>query len=145
MSLDNESRWTLEHTEGGFFVALPCECGPESAVEIEAFFESTTGNVYACGLQASGELLRASKPCVRMLDGIDGDNGQVLVLQQDGSYRRMARWDKLAPGAAKRAGAVLRTLPQCGCGGSLGVPKLFESFAELGAYYYCAFVHSGAL
>lgn len=146
---DDERNWVLlpcaDGVEGDFLIASEHATHDSALSHVVAYYEGVTGNVYACSAHAGGAVSRGDAPCVRMLGGIEGDSGQVVVLQQDGAYRRMARWDRLAPATAQRTGSLLRTLPQCGCGGSLGVPKLFDSFAELGAYYYCTFVHAGVL
>ena len=34
----------------------------------------------------------------------------------------------------------MQSLPQCGCGGYLGAPMVFESFIEMVAYFFVVFV-----
>nr|AHF25148.1 hypothetical protein [uncultured bacterium Contig1772] len=85
----------------------------------------------------------APAPAVRIVGDLDGETGQVTVLQPDGSYRRYSRWDRINQGSPAQPDAILRTLPQCGCGGSIGMPKLFDSFAEMSAYFFCTFYLGG--
>lgn len=123
--------------DGDFYVAPIDDDGNP---QITALFDGATGNVLAC---APGEDPRAldpqPAPTVRIVGDLDGQTGQVTVIQPDGSYRRYSRWDRIEHGSPAQPDAILRTLPQCGCGGSLGMPKLFESFAQMSAYFYCTF------
>lgn len=109
-------------------------------MQVKGLFDSAKGHVYACNC---GEDPRTSSippsPAVRIVGDLDGETGQVTVLQPDGTYRRFSRWDRIAQGSPAQPNAILRTLPQCGCGGSLGMPRLFDSFAELSAYFFCTF------
>lgn len=41
--------------------------------------------------------------------------------------------------------AVVRTLPQCGCGGYLGAPMMFDSFEEMLAYFFVVFSDAQAV
>ncbi|MBO4353019.1 MAG: hypothetical protein J5818_05955, partial [Eggerthellaceae bacterium] len=78
-------------------------------------------------------------PAVHILGSPDGATGQLTARQPSGNYLRACRWDRIESGALGRPDAILRTLPQCGCGGSLGVPQLFDSFVEMSTYHFCAF------
>ena len=71
----------------------------------------------------------------------NGTTGQLKARQPKGNYLRVCRWDRLAPDQvpAIQPDAVFRTLPQCGCGGYLGTPKFFSTFAEMSAYVFCNF------
>ena len=71
----------------------------------------------------------------------DDETGQVKILQPDGHYRRYSRWDKIDESEhPDRPNAVVQSLPQCGCGGYLGAPMVFESFIEMVAYFFVVFV-----
>ena len=113
---------------------------PDGSIRIRGLFEGASGNVYACNAKSDDPREGASTPpTVRIVNGIGGQTGQVTVLQPDGSYRRFSRWDRITQGSPAKPDAILRTLPQCGCGGSIGMPKLFDSFAEMSAYFLCTF------
>ena len=112
---------------------------PERA-SIAGYFDGSTGDVFECAavLDSPSDIDR-SEPAVHVIGSLDGTSGQVTVRHEQGNYLRICRWDRLDQNIASLQGATLRTLPQCGCGGSLGSPKLFESLAEMSAYHFCAF------
>ena len=129
-----------------------------------AYIQMSSGDVFPCegaDVEEADMLGRAvvQEPIVHCIGDPKGATGQITVRLPKGNYLRACRWDRLGPSSAhlldmldKGTGAaeaaetdatiptgVFRTLPQCGCGGSLGVPKLFGSFEEMLAYQYCAF------
>lgn len=113
---------------------------PDGSKRVRGLFDAATGNVFACESEMDPRPPCPSlSPIVRIVGTLDGQTGQVTVLQQDGSYRRFSRWDRIDQGSPAQPDAIIRTLPQCGCGGSLGMPKLFDSFAEMSAYFFCTF------
>lgn len=99
-------------------------------------FQAKSGNVLAPGEDESTE-----HPAVLNIGGPDGDTGQLKARQAKGNYLRVCRWDRLADDQvpALQPTARFRTLPQCGCGGYLGTPKFFDTFAEMSAYVFCNF------
>lgn len=113
------------------------------SARIVAFFDGETGDVFPC-LDGRAEPHRDDGPAVHVIGALHDATGQVTVRQERGNYLRICRWDRVDSDAPLLQGALLRTLPQCGCGGSLGAPKLFSSFAEMGAYHFCAFYHHPA-
>lgn len=125
-----------ELAEGDRSIVLRKEGAPDCVV---ARFEGATGNVYACG---EGDASDAQPVlAVRIVGDLNGQTGQVTVLQADGTYRRYSRWDRVDCGSPSCPDAIVRTLPQCGCGGSIGMPKLFASFADMSAYFFFTFYH----
>lgn len=117
--------------------------GP-SGESVVGYFDGGTGNAYACSgsvAESSKDLqaLLAGDPAVRFIGSLDGNTGQLTVRQPEGNYLRICRWDRLSPETASKSGAVFHTLPQCGCGGSLGSPKVFDSLVDMVAYHFFAF------
>ena len=111
---------------------------------IVGYFDGRTGNAHACDNRVAEaphnlQELTASDPAVRFIGSLDGDTGQLTVRQPEGNYLRICRWDRLNPETALKSGAMFRTLPQCGCGGSLGTPKVFDSVVDMVAYHFFAF------
>lgn len=119
-------------------------CGAPRAV---ALYDDATGNAFrldgaydaAHDPRESGEA-----PLVRIVGDLAGQTGQVTVLQAEGRYRRYSRWDRISLTTPNRPDAIVRTLPQCGCGGYLGAPMMFDSFAEMTAYFFVLFSEAGA-
>lgn len=141
----SEGSWALlgagQLAGGDCLVADVTDAGRVRAV---GYFQAATGDVFACEEDGAGwdEAIRkavAAEPAVHVIGSLQGNAGQVTVRQPAGNYLRICRWDRLAPAIAESAGACLRTLPQCGCGGSLGSPKLFDSFRDMSVYHFCAF------
>lgn len=134
--------------DGDYYLASTAGDG---TMRVQGLYDGATGHVYACNVgedprsgnapcpAASAASTAAASPAVRVVGDLDGATGQVTVLQPDGSYRRFSRWDRISQGSPAQPDAMLRTLPQCGCGGSLGMPKLFDSFAEMSAYFFYTF------
>ena len=124
-------------------------------MRIAGRYDGSTGDVFACGfaLDAASEhachttdtsadadaTAHFEEPAVHVIGSLSGQTGQITVRQEKGNYLRICRWDRVDATLPTLQGAILRTLPQCGCGGSLGAPKLFASFAEMSAYHFCAF------
>ena len=105
-----------------------------AALEGVGRFDGRTGNVFALDEDAA-----THAPAVLNVGNVDGATGQLKARQPAGNYLRVCRWDRLDTSPKLHPGAMFRTLPQCGCGGYLGVPKFFETFAEMSAYVYCLF------
>ena len=103
----------------------------DGKTETVGFLDGLTGNIYT---EAQGET-----PVILIVGNLSGQTGQVTIRQDDGSYRRFSRWDRVKSGTPAQPAAIVRTLPQCGCGGALGMPKLFDSFAEMSVYFLLTF------
>ena len=137
---------------GGCFVV---DATNRENIQVKGYYDGETGDVFSfmqSALPAESfadrdektlfELLAALRsydPAVHLIGSLDDSSGQLTIRQEKGNYLRISNWDRLASDAPLFKGALLRTLPQCGCGGSLGAPKLFASFAEMSAYHFCAF------
>lgn len=143
----SERAWALlgygELADGSCFIVDVGSAGEKDGNDkseplVRGFFDGSTGDVFPC-IDGSFEPHRADGPAVHVIGSINDSTGQVTVRQEHGNYLRICRWDRVDSDSALLKGALLRTLPQCGCGGSLGTPKLFSSFAEMGAYHFCAF------
>ena len=101
------------------------------ASELLGIFDGKTGNAYLVGAN------REEPPAVLNVGDVQEDEtGQLKALQEQGNYLRVCRWDRMS---SSKSGISFRTLPQCGCGGYLGTPKFFETFAEMSAYVFCMF------
>ncbi len=115
---------------------------------IVAFIDGTTANGYAAKEVAehnqSNPCEAGEKPLVRIVGNLSDTDGQVTILQEEGHYRRYSRWDRINP-LPDHPYAVVRTLPQCGCGGYLGAPMIFDSFAEMTAYFFVVFSDAAAV
>ena len=127
-------------------------------VQVKGLYYAATGDVFDCEndelaqlddarlmLAASYDKIREKDFAVHILGSIGGETGQLTVRQPAGNYLRACRWDRIKQGALGRPNAILRTLPQCGCGGSLGAPQLFDSFVEMSTYHFCAFCAEDAV
>ena len=127
-------------------------------VQVKGLYHAATGDVFDCEndelvlldddalmLAASYGKIREKDPAVHILGSIADATGQLTVRQPAGNYLRACRWDRIKQGALGRSNAILRTLPQCGCGGSLGAPQLFDSFVEMSTYHFCAFCAEDAV
>ena len=130
-------QWALatsdELTGGDLLIAsIP----DDSAIEVAGRFSAQTGNVVA-----SGEAEDSENPAVLCIGDPAGMTGQLKARQAKGNYLRVCRWDRLVGDQvpAIQPTATFRTLPQCGCGGYLGTPQFFDTFAEMSAYVFCNF------
>ena len=130
--------WQLDG--GSCYIVDITDC---SKPVIRGYYSGPTGDVFECPACDANEALPApdvsGEPAVHVIGSLDGQTGQVTVRQPQGNYLRICRWDRIQSDMPAMQGALLRTLPQCGCGGSLGTPKLFGSFAEMSAYHFGAF------
>lgn len=112
-------------------------------LHIIAFIDGKTGNTYALNhVLQEGEpspIDNDKEPVIRIQGDISGDTGQVTILQEEGHYRRYSRWDRIDTPMPNQPSATVRTLPQCGCGGYLGAPMVYDSFAEMTAYFFVVF------
>ena len=146
----------LGQMEGGD--CLIADISDSCDIQIKALYHAASGDVFDCEndelsllddadlmLAASYGDIRDKEPAVHILGSIEGASGQLTVRQPAGNYLRACRWDRVEPGALGRPDAILRTLPQCGCGGSLGAPQLFDSFVEMSTYHFCAFCAEAAV
>jgi len=120
---------------------------PGEASEMVAFIDGETCFAYAMselpeGSDEDNPRDAGVKPLVIITGDMDDDEtGQVKILQPDGHYRRYSRWDKIDESEhPDRPNAIVQSLPQCGCGGYLGAPMVFESFIEMVAYFFVVFV-----
>ena len=146
----------LGQMEGGD--CLIADISDSHDVQVKGLYYAATGDVFDCEndelasldddaliLAASYDKTREKDPAVHILGSIEGETGQLTVRQPAGNYLRACRWDRIKQGVLGRPDAILRTLPQCGCGGSLGAPQLFDSFAEMSTYHFCAFCAEDAV
>lgn len=113
-----------------------------------AFVDGETACVYPLGTgdgspSASDPRTAGERPVVIVTGDLEGETGQVKILEDDGVYRRYSRWDKVDPDDfPDHPEAYLQSLPQCGCGGYLGAPTVFPSFEEMVAYFYTVFTYA---
>lgn len=119
-------------------------------LNIVAFIDESDLNVYAVQNADEAKLddaghnapaVEKAYPLVRFIGETSDATGQVTIRQPAGNYRRYSRWDKVTHTLPNHPDAIVRTLPQCGCGGYLGTPMFFDSFAEMMAYFYTVFFY----
>lgn len=119
---------------------------PGESSEMVAFIDGETCYAYAMSELPEGSEENPRDAGVTPLVIITGDmdtdeTGQVKILQPDGHYRRYSRWDRIDESEhPDRPNAIVQSLPQCGCGGYLGAPMVFDSFIEMVAYFFVVFV-----
>ena len=106
----------------------------DGSIEPMGRFDAATGNVLAPGEGACCDM-----PAVLNVGNVSDATGQLKARQEAGNYLRVCRWDRLETAPSMHPNAQFRTLPQCGCGGYLGVPKFFDEFAEMAAHVYCLY------
>lgn len=127
--------------DGDIFLASRDERGNLNVI---AYIDGSTCNAYACNAlpKAGSPVPRdvGEVPLVRIVGSLEDDTGQLTIRQESGTYRRYSRWDRLDKGTPQHPHAVVRTLPQCGCGGYLGAPMLFDSMPEMTAYFFVVFL-----
>lgn len=144
--IDGLDYWLLEPTQSAddplsdAYVMGVDETGES---RILAFLDGAQGMAYRCDAPVDGTVQNprdaGAEPLVKIVGDIDGDTGQLVIKQPEGHWRRYSRWDRLAKPPATQPDAVVRTLPQCGCGGYLGAPMMFSSFKEMLAYFFVVF------
>ena len=124
----------LQPVDGGLLVI---EKRPDGATTPRAFIDADTHNAWPCNAQGRHDA--SSQPLVLVV-GVPGSDatGQVKIRQDNGHYMRYCRWDAI-DGAPGHPDAVVRTLPQCGCGGYLGTPMMFDDYVEMVAYFFVVF------
>lgn len=131
--------------DGDIFLASRDEHGTMNVI---AYIDGATCNAYACDTlpKADAAVPRdtGEVPLVRIVGSLDDAMGQLTIRQESGAYRRYSRWDRLDEGTPQHPAAVVRTLPQCGCGGYLGAPMLFDSMPEMTAYFFVVFLDAAA-
>lgn len=131
--------------DGDIFLASRDEHGNLNVI---AHIDGATCNAYACDTlpKADAAVSRdtGEVPLVRIVGSLDDATGQLTIRQESGAYRRYSRWDRLDKGTPQHPAAVVRTLPQCGCGGYLGAPMLFDSMPEMTAYFFVVFLDAAA-
>lgn len=140
----SERAWALlgrgQLADGSCFIA---DVTDAPRICVRGFYDGPTGDVFECtGEDAEARLggkAPAIEPAIHVIGALDGASGQITVRQEQGNYLRVSNWSRVDSGLPLLKGAEFRTLPQCGCGGSLGAPKLFESAVEMCAYHFCAF------
>lgn len=114
-----------------------------------AFVDGAAGAAYRCAcVPADGQPNprdAGEEPLVKLVGDVDGETGQLVIKQPEGHWRRYSRWDRLPKAPATQPRAVVRTLPQCGCGGYLGAPMMFDSFDEMLAYFFVVFSDAQAV
>ena len=114
-----------------------------------AFIDGSTGAAYRCAcMPPDGQPNprdAGEEPLVKLVGDVDGETGQLVIKQPEGHWRRYSRWDRLPKAPATQPRAVVRTLPQCGCGGYLGAPMMFDSFNEMLAYFFVVFSDAPAV
>ena len=143
---DESHHWALAglgELEGGdcFVASVATSAAGGESPEVVGRFHAATGNVLA-----SGETPETESPAVLCVGDPAGATGQLKSRQPAGNYLRVCRWDRIVDDAAKppsQPDAQFRTLPQCGCGGYLGTPKFFDTFAAMAAYVFCMFFDPG--
>lgn len=133
----------------------PCDTGEDAYLQksdaagnarVIAFLDMTAGAAYPCDRADRGNPAdTGAEPLVKTVGCLEGDTGQVVIKQPEGHWRRYSRWDRLPKAPPTQPDAVVRTLPQCGCGGYLGAPMMFASFAEMIAYFFVVFSDAAAV
>lgn len=133
---------------GCFIAQRPQDDASVEHLHIVAFIEDASLNVYAVKDEEGADVSSAAAPdvetaypLVRFIGQTTDATGQVTIRQPAGNYRRYSRWDKVTHTLPNHPDAIVRTLPQCGCGGYLGTPMFFDSFAEMMAYFYTVFFY----
>lgn len=131
--------------DGDIFLASRDEHGNMNVI---AHIDGATCNAYACDTLSKADAAvprdTGEVPLVRIVGSLDDATGQLTIRQESGAYRRYSRWDRLDKGTPQHPAAVVRTLPQCGCGGYLGAPMLFDSMPEMTAYFFVVFLDAAA-
>lgn len=116
---------------------------PNGSRQIIAFIDGDAGAAYRCDEVATDEgatpAAWGEEPLVKTVGDFSGETGQIVIKQPEGHWRRYSRWDRLKKAPPTQPSAVVRTLPQCGCGGYLGAPMMFDSFFEMLAYFFVVF------
>lgn len=111
--------------------------------EVVAFIDGDEGAAYRCDAVAVDESATPAslgeEPLVKTVGDFSGETGQIVIKQPEGHWRRYSRWDRIEKAPPRQPRAVVRTLPQCGCGGYLGAPMMFDSFDEMLAYFFVVF------
>lgn len=128
-----------ESTSGNAYLVGMAEDGD---VQVLAFIDGAEGAAYRCeSIAAEGDAPAASgaEPLVKTVGSFDGETGQIVIKQPEGHWRRYSRWDRMRKAPPTQPNAVVRTLPQCGCGGYLGAPMMFDSFEEMLSYFFVVF------
>lgn len=120
--------------------------GADGSTQVVAFIDGKTGATYRCERIADDTPVEhGEEPLVKMVGGFDDETGQIVIKQPEGHWRRYSRWDLIKKAPPTQPGAVVRTLPQCGCGGYLGAPMMFDSFKEMLAYFFVVFSDAQAV
>jgi len=123
--------------------------GADDDLHVIAFIDGSRGAAYRCDCAADSGCANprdaGAEPLVKLVGDIAGDTGQLVIKQPEGHWRRYSRWDRLPKPPVTQPGAVVRTLPQCGCGGYLGAPMMFDSFEEMLAYFFVVFSDAQAV
>lgn len=114
-----------------------------------AYIDGANCFTYACKQLPDSEhpnpKQAGEEPLIKLVGELSDKTGQIVIKQPEGHWRRYSRWDKLDKAPATQPHAVVRTLPQCGCGGYLGAPMMFDSFNEMVAYFFVVFSDAQAV
>lgn len=135
-------------------LALFATLAADGTLEVMAAIDPATAFGYPCsatcapqpdGTVQVSDIVRDETPLVTVTGNIAEDaRGQVLIRQTDGHYRRYSIWSRIN-GTRVKPNAILQSLPQCGCGGYLGAPMTFDSFAEMTSYFFLVFADAEAV
>lgn len=141
---------STEGPSGDYIAQRPQGDASADSLNIVAFIDDASLNVYALKDVGEAKLgaensvapdVEMAYPLVRFIGETSDATGQVTIRQPAGNYRRYSRWDKVTHRLPNHPNAIVRTLPQCGCGGYLGTPMFFDSFADMMAYFYTVFFY----
>jgi hypothetical protein len=146
-SIDDCEYMMIEQESGqDVYVAAVDAKGEQRVV---AFIDAATGAAFPCGQLGTkpgdNPRDRGEEPLVKLVGTPDEQTGQIVIKQTEGHWRRYSRWDKVTVAPPTQPHAVVRTLPQCGCGGYLGAPSMFDSFEEMIAYFFVVFSDAQAV
>lgn len=123
--------------------------GPDEDLSPVAYVDGGSGSVYGIDRIAAADdedsPVQGLEPLVRVVGDVNGETGQIVIKQTEGHWRRYSRWDRIEKAPPRQPDAVVRTLPQCGCGGYLGAPMMFDSFNEMLAYFFVVFSDAEAV
>lgn len=125
--------------KGAYLVSVDAD----GSKKVVAYLDGEEGAAYRCSRSAEDQNLPPvspdDEPLVMTVGSFDGETGQIVIKQPEGHWRRYSRWDRIEKAPPGQPSAVVRTLPQCGCGGYLGAPMMFDSFEEMLAYFFVVF------
>lgn len=118
---------------------------PQGETSVVAFLDGASGAAHRRVEGSDDALDFEDEPLVKTVGDFSGETGQIVIKQPEGHWRRYSRWDRIEKAPPTQPAAVVRTLPQCGCGGYLGAPMMFDSFGEMLAYFFVVFSDAQAV